>query len=67
MLDRKLVIVPASHFHIRWLPSGKLDWERHYTRDNAEKAAAQLARSNEEHVIEQFDDACRQCNGLPTL
>lgn len=60
MLDRRVATVP-QHFHIRWLPSGKLDWERHDARDQAEEAAKQLSRRDEGYAIEQFHEPCRQC------
>ncbi|HXT85447.1 MAG TPA: hypothetical protein VN745_00355 [Verrucomicrobiae bacterium] len=43
------------HYHIRWSGS-RLDWERFGTRQEAEKAASQLARPGETFTLEQVDD-----------
>lgn len=61
------VIALGLHYHIRWLPSGKLDYERHDTRAQAEEAANQLAQPNEGHAIERFDEACSKCKGTVAL
>jgi len=52
------------HYHIRWSGSG-LDWERFGTRQEAEKAASQLARPGETFTLEHISDkACTQCRKL---
>lgn len=49
------------HYHIRWSGS-KLDWERFSTREEAERAAGQLARPGETFTLEHVDDeTCIQC------
>lgn len=63
-MDCHTDISTQTHYHIRWVASGALDWERHDTRAEAEEAAKQLARSNEKYVIEQFDEACLLCQTL---
>lgn len=55
---------PETHYHIRWVSSGALDWERHDTRAHAEEAAKRLSRANEGYVVEQFDKACIRCQTL---
>lgn len=53
------------HYHIRWSDS-KLDWERFSTRQEAERAATQLARPGETFTLEYVDDkACMQCLKIP--
>lgn len=58
------VAVSGIHYHIRWLPSRELDWERHHTPEQAEEAAVRLSRENEQWIIEQFDEVCPQCRCL---
>ena len=48
------------HYHIRW-SGAKLDWEAFKTRTEAEVRARELARSDEEFTIEQFDGNCPRC------
>lgn len=55
------VRVSGIHYHIRWLPSRELDWERHHTPEQAEEAAVRLSRENEKWKIEQFGEDCPQC------
>lgn len=53
------------HYHIRWSDS-KLDWERFSTRQEAERAATQLARPGETFTLEHVDDkTCIQCLKIP--
>lgn len=54
-------VSPVIHYHIRWVSSGAVDWERHDTRTQAEESATRLSRTNEEYKIEQFDESCVQC------
>jgi hypothetical protein len=49
------------HFHIHWLRSDKLDWERHDTRTDAEESASRLAQNGEEYSVEQFNGDCQKC------
>jgi len=49
------------HYHICWLASGELDWERHGTRTDAEEAAERLVRPDERYSVEQFEDNCAKC------
>jgi hypothetical protein len=44
----------VNHYHIRWSTS-KLDWEAFSTRAEAENAATQLMRPQENYSIEQAD------------
>jgi len=53
-----------AHHHIRW-SSGRLDWERFSTVEQAEKSARQLMRSGETFLVEEHDDvSCEQCLNL---
>jgi hypothetical protein len=55
-------ITPSkSHFHIRWVLSDKMDWERHDTQPDAEASAKLLAQRSEEFAIEQFNGDCPRC------
>jgi len=42
-------VSPKIHYHIRWLASDELDWERHGTR------------ADERYSVEQFEDNCAKC------
>jgi len=55
---------PAIHYHIRWLPSGRLDWEKFGTRGEAEAQARELARTNEIYNVVEFDQSCKQCKSM---
>ena len=63
-MDTNTVTSSKIHHHIRWVPSGAVDWERHETRTEAEESAKRLLRRYEGYVIEQFDEACNQCAAL---
>ena len=52
------------HYHIRWLASGELDWERHDTRTRADQAAKQLSRPDERYAVEPFEGSCVKCARL---
>ena len=52
---------PKIHYHICWLASGDVDWERHDTRTQAEAAAEQLSQLDERYSIEAFDECCVRC------
>jgi hypothetical protein len=54
-------IPSKSHFHIRWVLSDKIDWERHDTQPDAEASAKLLAQRSEEFAIEQFNGDCPKC------
>lgn len=60
-MDRETAISPEIHFHIRWVTSGNLDWERHDTRAQAEESAKRLSRTDERYTIVQFDERCVEC------
>jgi len=47
-MDRK----PAAQYQIRW-SSGKLDWERHASRADAEASAESFVRFGETFIIEK--------------
>jgi hypothetical protein len=56
-----------AHHHIRW-SSGRLDWERFSTVEQAEKSARQLMRDGETFLVEEHDDvSCEQCLNLLDL
>jgi len=59
-MDCHTASVPETHYHIHWL-NGKVDWERHDTRAEAEQSAARLSRPGEQYAIEQFDKTCVHC------
>ena len=49
------------HYHIRWLSSGRLDWERHDTHAKADESAKELRIGDEGYEIEEFDETCEIC------
>ena len=51
----------SLHYHIRWLPGQKLDWERFETAEAAHQRARELVRPGERYTIESFDADCRAC------
>jgi len=53
----------VNHYHIRW-SALKLDWEAFSTREEAETAAKQLMRPQENYSIEQFDGECPLCGAM---
>jgi len=55
---------PGLHFHIRWSPSGLLDWQAFDTQAEAEAAAAQLSRPSETYTIEASLANCGRCDQL---
>lgn len=60
-MARSIAVCAEPHYHIRWVASDELDWERHDTRAQAAQSAEQISRTDEQYVIEKFDDACVQC------
>lgn len=60
-MDSDAAVSPEIHYHIRWLASGELDWERHDTRVQAEEAASQISRPDERYAVERFNEACINC------
>lgn len=54
----------GAHYHIHW-SDGKVDWERHATRADAERSARQLIRSDETYIIEKFAGPCEVCKSGP--
>ena len=54
-------VVSPSHYHIRWVTSGELDWEPHATRTQAEEAGKQISLLNEQYSVERFDETCVKC------
>ena len=52
------------HFHIRWLPSRALDWQRFGTQKEAEERAAELLLPGESYVIEVITQTCERCEAL---
>lgn len=63
-MNSNAAVYPKTHYHIRWLDSGQLDWERHATRAEAEEAAERLSRQNESHSVERFEETCVKCATL---
>ena len=59
-MNRNVEFPTSVHFHIRWV-SGKLDWERHATRFDAERSAKRLVGPRETYRIEEADGHCRVC------
>lgn len=53
-----------THFHIRWLPSDSLDWERFNSREDAEVRARELASPGESYVLDEFGANCERCNAM---
>lgn len=58
---RDIASSAEPHYHIRWVSSGAIDWERHGTQVRAEESAKKLARSDEEFEILEVHGACAQC------
>ncbi len=53
----------TSHFHVKW-QGGRLDWERHVTREAAEATAKYLAQPDEDYSVVDFGDGeCPYCDG----
>lgn len=52
------------HYHIRWLLSGKLQWQRFETPHDAEQRAKELATRDERYVIEPIVGDCETCAAL---
>ena len=50
----------TNHFHIRW-STGKLDWQRLDTEEEAEKLAEELRIGGEAYRVEQHDQSCERC------
>jgi hypothetical protein len=63
-MDSVSAVSPKIHYHIRWLASDELDWERHDTRAQAEEAANQLSRPHEQYSVERFEENCVRCQKL---
>jgi len=63
-MNRDTTLSPKIHYHIRWLVSGEVDWERHDTRTQAEEAAERLSQPGERHSIERFDECCVKCTSF---
>jgi hypothetical protein len=61
-MREQLTIPHKFHFHILWVYSKKLDWERHDTQAEAEESAKRLAQGSEEYAVEQFDGDCPRCH-----
>ena len=58
---RSNTVSPTTHYHIRWLASGRLDWEPHDTRTQAEEAAERLSQRDERYAVEQFEEPFVKC------
>jgi hypothetical protein len=57
-------ISAGAHYHIRWWPSGNLDWERFDSREDAHTRAYELASPGETYSLEEFQQNCTRCNPL---
>jgi len=51
----------VPHFHIRWLPSRVLDWQRFDTQKEAEARANELVLPGEKYKIEAVVRDCETC------
>lgn len=49
------------HYHIRWLGSEAMSWERFPTREEAEETAKQRARPGQAYTIEELGEGCTRC------
>jgi hypothetical protein len=49
------------HYHIRWFPTDRLDWERFREYGDADVRANELRLDGETYAAEEFDDTCRHC------
>jgi len=54
----------SPHYHIKWLPSGKLDWQPFTTQDDAEQMARELRLGEEDYWIEPIEGECEACADL---
>jgi hypothetical protein len=52
------------HFHIRWLPTSALDWQRFDTQEEAETRANELVLPDETYTIELITGNCETCAAL---
>jgi len=50
-----------EYYHIRWLPSSKLDWESFETPKEAEDSAKSFVGANETYVVEVAAGECERC------
>lgn len=51
----------SRHYHIRWLPSGKRDWQRFNSAEEAQKTAEDLVLPEESYVVEPGASDCEAC------
>lgn len=63
-MNRETSTFTAIHYHIHWISSDSLDWERHDTRVEAEESAIELVREDEGYEIEEFNGICALCRSL---
>lgn len=64
-MNSDTAVSPKVHYHIRWLDSGELDWERHDARIQAEEAAKQISRRDERYSVEGVNEEdCIKCATL---
>lgn len=54
----------SPHYHIRWLPARKLDWEKFDTLEAARQRAGELVRQGESYEIELVAEDCPVCASL---
>jgi hypothetical protein len=52
--------VSGIHYHIRWHPTERLDWESFGTLDAANASANELRLDGETYTIEKCNGSCRQ-------
>ena len=51
----------SEHYHIKWLPSGKLDWKPFPTPRDAKSFAKDLVMRGEKYKIERITVECAIC------
>jgi hypothetical protein len=52
---------PRKHYHIRWVGTPALDWERFTTVAAATARALELVRPGEKFTIEESAGKCSRC------
>jgi hypothetical protein len=62
-MSSTLLDVPnLSHFHIRWLPSFRLDRQRFESLESAERQALEKVLAGATFIIVPATEACRVCS-----
>ena len=63
-MDRRPENSPMTHFHIRWSQTGRLDWERFDSREEAKERVLEIAHPMDSFKVEECDRTCAACRAL---